>query len=66
MNALEIKIAEFKDRQKTIVTMHEALEREKERYRKDMKETFGLMDGAQANVLELIEAVSKVIELTKL
>ena len=65
MNGIELKIAEFRDRQKTIVTMHEALEREKERYRKDMKEVFGLMDGTQANVLEIIEAVVKVVDLMK-
>ena len=63
MSKLVEKIAQFKGKQEKITKMNQDLQNEIANYKAEFKDTFGIADGDQANLLELIETIGKVVEM---
>lgn len=51
--------------QKEIVELQTQLQGKLNAYKVRLKQTFGITDGEQMNVLEVLKAVSKVVEMSR-
>lgn len=60
MTELEKKIAYFKTSQEQILEQSRKLQKMTEEYKAELKATFGITDGEQMNVLQLVESFVKI------
>lgn len=63
MSQLQEKISYFQEKQKTIIEKSTELHHLTQQYKAEFKSVFGIADGEQLNVLEIIQAIQKTFDL---